>query len=413
LRHSDGEGTRAEDDRVSAPGNGTARWKWRRIWTAGVLLACLLGVAAYVVARPGRMSSSPTPAGAPGASPRPATVTTAAARRADVHVYVTALGSVLPLNTVTVRSRVDGELMAVHFKEGDLVQGGDLLAEIDRRPFEVQLTQAEGQLAKDQAFLDNARKDLERYRVLFAEDSIASQQVDTQESLVHQFEGTIKVDQGQIDAAKLQLAYCRITAPFGGRVGLRLVDPGNIVRATDTGGLVVITQLQPIAVVFAIPEDTLPAVLVKVKAGEHPTVEAYDREERRRLASGSLLTADNEIDPTTGTVKLKAVFPNAGSELFPNQFVNARLLLDVQHGATVVPIAAVQRGAQGPFVYVVKPDHTVTVRRVTAGVTEGDDTSIAAGLSPGDLVVVEGADRLREGATVEVRRGDGSGPGHS
>ena len=412
LQQGDGEVTQAGDDKVSAPPTRDQR-RWRRIGTAGVVLACLLGVAIYVVARPGRTSSGRTGASVPVASPRPTAVTTAAVRRGDVHVYVTALGSVLPVNTVTLRSRVDGELMAVHFKEGDLVQGGDLLAEIDRRPFEIQLTQAEGQLARDQASLDNARKDLERYRVLYAEDSIASQQVDTQESLVHQLEGTVKADQGQIDAAKLQLAYCRITAPFSGRVGLRLVDPGNIVRATDTNGLVVITQLQPIAVIFAIPEDTLPAVLAKLKAGEHPAVEAHDREQRRRLASGSLLTADNEIDPSTGTVKLKAVFPNASSELFPNQFVNARLLLDVQRGATVAPVAAVQRGAQGPFVYVVKPDRTVAVRPVTTSVTEGDDTSIAAGLSPGELVVVEGADRLREGATVEVRRGDAPSPGRS
>jgi membrane fusion protein, multidrug efflux system len=366
----------------------------RRTWTAGLILACLLGVGVHVVARPGRTQSARQITSAPGAATRPVAVVTAAARQDDVRVYVTALGSVLPLNTVTIRSRVDGELMAVHFKEGDLVKAGDLLAEIDRRPFEVQLTQAEGQLAKDQAYLDNARKDLERYRVLYAQDSIASQQVDTQESLVHQSEGTVKADQAQIDTAKLQLTYCRITAPFGGRVGLRLVDPGNIVHASDTTGLVVITQLQPIA-------------------GEHPPVEAYDREQRRRLATGSLLTTDNQIDPTTGTVKLKALFPNASSELFPNQFVNARLLLDVKRGATVVPIAVVQRGAQGTFVYVVKPDHTVAVRRVTTGVTEGDDTSIAAGLSPGEVVVVEGADRLREGGTVEVRGGDGSSPGSS
>jgi multidrug efflux system membrane fusion protein len=409
LQHGNGEVAPAGDDKVS-PSHVRAQRKWRRMWVAGVALACLLGIAAYVVARPGRPPSERTAAGASGASPRPAAVTAVAARRSDVHVYVDALGSVLPVNTVTVRSRVDGELMAVHFKEGDLVQGGDLLAEIDRRPFEVQLTQAEGQLAKDQASLDNARKDLERYRVLFAEDSIASQQVDTEESLVRQLEGTVKADQGQIDAAKLQLAYCRITAPFSGRVGLRLVDPGNIVHASDSTGLIVITQLRPIAVIFAIPEDTLPAVLAKLEAGQRPTVEAYDREQRRRLASGSLLTADNEIDPSTGTVKLKAIFPNAGSELFPNQFVNARLLLDVRRGATVVPTAAIQRGAQGPFVYVVKPDHTVAVRSVMTAVTEGDDTSIANGLSLGDLVVTEGADRLREGATVEVRGGNGPGP---
>jgi multidrug efflux system membrane fusion protein len=294
--------------------------------------------------------------------------------------------------------------MTVAFKEGDGVRSGDLLAEIDPRPFQVQLTQAEGQMARDQALLDNARIDLGRYRVLYAQDSIAKQQVDTQESLVHQYEGAVKADQGQIDTAKLQLVYCRITAPIGGRVGLRLVDPGNMVHASDTTGLVVLTQLQPITVVFTIPEDSLPAVLAKLKAGSRLPVEAYDREQTHRLATGALLTVDNQIDPSTGTVKLKAVFPNAADELFPNQFVNARLLLDVERGVTVVPVAAVQRGTRGTFVYVVRPDQTVEARPVQGGVSQGDDISITAGLSPGEQVVVDGADRLREGSAVEVRR---------
>jgi membrane fusion protein, multidrug efflux system len=413
MQDSDCDGMSA-DPEPSRPPDGVRRRRTRRMWTAGLVLGCLLAaVTAYVGVRPGRSQGTNPTTRTSAAASRPVAVTTAPAHPSDVHVYVTALGSVLPLNTVTVRSRVDGELMTVHFKEGDLVKAGDLLAEIDRRPFEVQLTQADGQLARDQALLNNARKDLERYRVLYAQDSIASQQVDSQESLVHQLEGTVKADRAQIDTAKLQLTYCRITAPFGGRVGLRLIDPGNIVHASDTTGLVVIAQLQPIAVVFSIPEDTLSAVLAKLATGEHPPVEAYDREQRRRLATGTLLTTDNQIDPSTGTIKLKAVFPNSASELFPSQFVNARLLLDVQRGTTVVPTAAIQRGAQGPFVYVVKPDQTVSARRVTAGPTEGDDTSIASGLSPGDLVVVEGADRLREGATVEARRGDGPGPGRS
>jgi len=274
----------------------------------------------------------------------------------------------------------------------------------------VQLTQAEGQMARDQALLKNAQLDLQRYRVLVAQDSIAKQQLDTQESLVRQYEGSIKVDQGQIDSAKLQLIYCHITAPISGRLGLRLVDPGNIVHATDANGLVVITQLQPIAVVFAIPEDSLPQVLAELKAGARLPVEAYDREGRQKLAVGSLLTVDNQIDPSTGTVRLKAVFPNEDNGLFPNQFVNAHLLLDVKRGATVVPTAAIQRSPQSAFVYVVKADQTVAMRPVTIGVSQGDETSINAGLVPGDLVVTNGVERLREGARVELQAGGDNSP---
>jgi membrane fusion protein, multidrug efflux system len=378
---------------------------------AGLLALLLVAGGAYVAATRWSERSARAARSGPAPAAAPVSVGAVAARRADVAVYLTGLGSVVAFNTVTVKSRVDGQLLTVAFKEGDLVRAGDLLAEIDPRPFQVQLAQAEGQMARDQALLDNARTDLERYRVLYAQDSIAKQQVDTQESLVHQDEGVVKADQGQIDTAKLQLVYCRITAPIGGRVGLRLVDAGNMVHASDANGLVVITQLQQITVIFTIPEDSLPAVLAKLRTGVTLPVEAYDREQRHGLATGSLLTVDNQIDPTTGTVKLKAVFPNTNSELFPNQFVNARLRLEVKQGATVVPSAAVQRGRQGAFVYVVKPDRTAEARPVEAGVTQGDDVAITKGLALGDLVVVDGADRLREGSPVEVRSGPTPKPG--
>jgi multidrug efflux system membrane fusion protein len=367
-------------------------------------IALLIAVAGLgIVARSRPWGST---AGAQGGVPVPprVPVVAAAVRTRDVSVYLTGLGTVTPLNTVTVKTRVDGELIAVHFKEGQIVSNGDLLAEIDPRPFQAQLTQFEGQLQRDQALLDNARLDLKRFQVLITTDAVPRQQLDTQASLVQQLEGTVKNDQGQIEATKVQLVYCRITSPITGRVGLRLVDPGNIVHATDTGGLVIITQLQPITVVFTIPEDSIPTVLERLQHGVRLPVEAYDREQRRKLADGALLTIDNQVDPTTGTVRLKAEFPNTDNRLFPSQFVNARLLIETQRGATVVPTAAIQQSPRGSFVYVLRPDRTVGVRQVTVGVTDGDDVSIEQGLAVGEQVVVEGTERLRDGAAIELRK---------
>ena len=331
----------------------------------------------------------------------PLPVAVATVRAEDFPLYQNALGNVAARNTVTVRPRVDGQLARVLFREGQIVKAGDLLAEIDPRPFEVQVTQANGQLARDEAQLVNARLDLERYRTLLAQDSIAKQQVDTQEALVRQYQGTVEADRGAVANAKLQLSYTKITAPIGGRLGLRQVDVGNMVHTSDANGLVVITQVQPIAVVFSIPEDRLPAVRKRLANDATLPVDAYDRDGKLKLASGKLLTIDNQIDPATGTIKLKAEFPNDDGALFPNQFVNVRMHVDTLQGALIVPTPAVQRGAPGAFVYRVNANDTVSVQAVRLGPVDGEKSVVAEGLKAGDRVVTDGTDKLRDGAAIE------------
>lgn len=369
-------------------------------WWFWLALASLAALGAYAQLTKGDKNSSSSNNQVTPLPPQSIPVVAVAAQQGDIRIYLNGLGSVTPLHTVTVKSRVDGLLMKVLFQEGQTIDRGALLAEIDPRPFEAQLTQAKGQMSRDQALLENARLDLQRYRELSVLDSIAKQELDTQEALVRQYEGTVKVDQGLIDNVKLQLDYCRITAPLSGRVGLRLIDPGNMVRASDANGLVVITQMKPIAVIFRIPEDNLPPLLKKLEEGERMSVDVYDREQRQKLATGYLLTTDNQIDPSSVTVRLKAVFDNENNELFPNQFVNARLFLDSKRGTTILPSAAIQRNNQGTYVYLIKEDKTVALQPVRLGPSEGDNVSIDEGLNPGDLVVLEGADNLREGSKV-------------
>jgi membrane fusion protein, multidrug efflux system len=340
----------------------------------------------------------------PPRDPPAVPVTIAAAFRGNMPVYFDGLGSVTAYNTVTVKTRVSGQLMNVYFREGQFVHADDLLAEIDPRPFEVQLEQAQGQMARDQAALENGQVDVQRYRSLLSQNAIPEQQLTTQESTVRQLKATLETDQAAIDNAKLQLTYCRITSPLAGRIGLRLVDPGNIVNTGDPNGLLVITQMQPIAALFTLPEDSLAPVLQKMKTGTYLKAYAYNRDKSKKLASGELLTIDNAIDPNTGTVRLKAVFPNKEGALFPNQFINIRLLLETKTNQVVIPSVAIQRGPQGTYVYVINRDKKAELRIVQPGISEGSNTSINEGLKAGEIIVTDGTDKLKPGGNVSVRK---------
>lgn len=342
------------------------------------------------------------------AAGRPVPVAVAVARKGDMAVHLTGLGTVTALNSVTVKSRVDGQLVRIAFTEGQMVREGDLLAEIDPRPFQVQLMQAEGQYAKNQAAFQNATADLRRLQGLVQQGIISRQQLDTQSSAVAQFEAALKSDQAQVESAKLNLVYSRITAPIAGRVGLRLVDAGNMVRASDANGLATIAPVQPINVVFAVPADSIQKVLSQnAKAGKLP-VEAWDRDLKSRLALGSLAAIDNQVDTATGTVRLKALFSNEDRVLFPNQFVNAQLLVDTLRGVVIVPTAAIQRGPQGAFLYVVKADSTVDLRILEVQGTDGDESAISKGLVGGETIVIDGLEKLRPGSKVALPKAPGA-----
>jgi multidrug efflux system membrane fusion protein len=377
---------------------------WHRLFTGRPLVRILvvlvaLALLAWLITPKG--TRAPTGRFAAGG---PMPVVGVAAKTGDMPIVLNGLGAVTPIATVTVQSQISGQITQISFKEGQTVKPGDPLIQIDPRPYEVALEQAQGALARDKALLANAKVDLVRYQTLFAQDSIAEQQLATQKALVVQDEGTVKTDQGQIDAAKLNLIYCHIISPVAGRVGLQQITLGNYVTPAEPNGLVVVTQLEPITVVFTLPEDQIPALQTQLHAGKTLPVTAHDRSGAKVLATGQLQTVDNQIDPTTGTVKLKAIFPNDDETLFPNQFVNVSLLLDTLHNATLIPQAGVQRGAPGTYVYVIGAQQTVSVRKVTLGPGDATNTVITQGLKPGEMVVVDGADKLKDGAKVVLRQ---------
>jgi membrane fusion protein, multidrug efflux system len=405
-----------DENRLSPPATVVepdTRPAWRRFATthrrplivAGILLAFL--VLAWLLKPHG---AQPT-AGGRFAAGGPMPVVTARATAGDMPITLIGLGTVTPLATVTVQSQISGQIMHIFFKEGQTVKAGDSLIQIDPRPYQVALEQAQGALARDKALLANARLDLDRYQTLFAQDSIAEQQLATQKSLVAQYQGAVLTDQGQIDAAKLNLTYAHVVSPIDGRVGLQQVNVGNYATPAEPNGLVVVTQLKPIAVVFTLPEDEIPPLLQQMHGGATLPVTAWDRSNTHRLASGTLQSIDSQIDTTTGTIRLKALFANDDEGLYPQQFVNVVLLLETLHGATLIPQSGVQRGAPGTYVYVVDADQTVSVRGVTVGPGDANNVTITAGLKPGDMVVVDGADRLKDGAKVLVRQGGAARPG--
>jgi multidrug efflux system membrane fusion protein len=374
-------------------------WTWtkRNKWI--LLGALLIVLAVFLVIRHGTQDATP-PGGKFGGAPM--AVNVAKVEKGDVKVILNALGTVTPLQTVTVRTQINGQLQQIAFTEGQMVKKGDFLAEVDPRPYQAALEQAQGTLARDQALLRNAQLDAERYTKLVKEDSIASQTRDTQLSLVRQYQGTVITDQAAVDNAKLNLDYCHIVSPVTGRVGLRQVDQGNYVTPGDTNGIVVVTQLQPISALFTLPEDNILAVTKPMHSGQSLAVTAMDRANTTKLATGILTNIDNQIDTTTGTFKLRAQFDNADESLFPNQFVNVQLLVDTLRDQMVVPTAAIQRGAPGTFVYIVNPDSTVSVKPVKLGVAQGERQAIVSGIDPGDTVVTDGVDRLRDGAKVAL-----------
>jgi len=373
-----------------------------RLWIWILLLVLLAAGAYYHWSISGPQNSATGKSGGQKGNAGAAPVDAAMAVKGNIGVYVTGLGAVTPIYSVTVKTQVNGQLLQVLYKEGDMVQKGGKLAEIDPRPYQALLTQYEGQQFRDQAVLDNARVDRTRYETLVKQNAVPEQQLATQIALVKQAEGTIKNDQGLIEGVKVDLIYCNITAPISGRIGLRLVDPGNIVQTTDATGLLVIVQLQPISVIFTISEDQLPPVYARQRAGQTLPVDAFNREMTKKLVSGTLTTIDNEIDQTTGTVKLRAIFNNSNYELFPNQFVNARLLQQEKRGVVLVPSVAVQRNSSSTYVYVVKSDSTVTVRQVRVSTSDDNNTEITSGVVEGDIVVLTGVDKLQEGSKVAV-----------
>ena len=407
-------------------GSRRAGRPWRAIVWGLLILLVIAGVVWLVYPR---HATRAVPGGRFSAT-GPMPVAVATAQKGDMPIIFNALGTVTSLATVTVKTQINGQLSLVAFQEGQLVHQGDLLAVIDPRPYQAALDQAQGNLLHDQALLTNAEVDLKRYRTLVAQDSIATQQLDTQAALVRQYQGTVRADQATVDNAKLNLTYCHITSPITGRVGLRQIDQGNYVQTSDANGLVVITQVQPITVIFTLPEDNLQAVLKQLRAGATLKVTAFDRSQSTQLAVGNLMTIDNQIDVTTGTFKLRALFDNPDETLFPNQFVNVELLVNTEQNVVLVPSSAIQRGAPGTFVYAVEPDSTVKVEAVKLGASANDQVAIASGLDVGARVVVDGADKLRDGAKVTVpdpqaaaptaaagaaapkRQGAGQGQGH-